>query len=862
MSTHFDLDLALEETNLQQTNNDATWFLRRNLLNRQRLASANLRQALDAIHQASVELQQATDQTLEALFEVIGQAQDPQERKDLIAARRAISRGRAPKPTDITSVQVSAWEQAKANLETAQENLKQAYQAELHTERGRLAQMLQDPALALSLPLLTADVARQATRYAQAINGGEEIKGRLAKSERGLLQYATRAATRTSPLARLTSVGLTHAAPGAPAPRDVQVTDLGSTIALDRVMFDYVMAGALQQAGLQGEDPHLMVPPTGHSDGQRLFFLTPTEQGYARSAVALTGALKAAVERLTIGPVPRSTLVNEIATTDGHDTDDIQALLDKALALGMLTTTERTDASPAINLNDRGHAELDRHLHNIRTGMQKLANADAQDRAQAHTELENACAQLSHFAKRPARISINEDHVLDLSPIDPSAWGSARDDLGAAVDLLHVFDWLADVSISLEHAFTRLHGAGARVPLTQTASALVQAITEDALKMSQVYLNPNVDLDLLRADNGDDTLVQLYRARREIEAEVHRRMDQARDDNAAEVVLDPSTVRNWVSHVPQRLRDRALSYGVLVQQSGDRLVVNDGLPGHGMLYSRFLGTDMVRGRQATQRLARRVTKLLTQPGFRLLEDRGTQNLNVNVHPPVLPNQIEPQDWARLELVHDANTGTVRVEDPEGPVQVLPMGGGHPGLYPPALSVASGLTIAGRLYNGLADTYHHAHPSTDEQTISIPRVSVGDAIISRRRWYPGADFWQALAETDDTDRLMAIDRWRRTHDVPEEIFIKTPPIDEGPASVSAPQDQERRFRAKPQYVDLTSALSVRVLPRMMARKTDEAMPDSYIEEATPTITDGPHAQEWVVEADRPAGQGFQIGADHD
>lgn len=840
----------------------STWFLRRNLLQRHRLSGPGLRAALDRVEQARADLDRLTAQAGDALYALIGEAADPEARRELVAARRALSRGKAPRPMRPVPPAVAAWMGAREELASLEQAVHAAHAEELAAERGRLATMLADPALSLSLPLLTADVAQQASRYVAALRRGDEITGRLAKSERGLLQYAMRAATRTSPLARLTSVGLTSVQSGAPAPEDVRVVDPGATLSLDRVMLDYVMAGALERAGLADPDPCLMVPPTGRADAGRLYFLTPTTDGYARSAVTLTGVLKAAVERLSMGPVTRSALAAQVAASLGSDRDEVDAVLARALDMGMLTTTLRTDALPEMDLSARGEAELDAHLERLRTALAGLAAASPAERAEAHRAVEEACAGLSRFARRPARIAVNEDHVLDLSPVDPAAWGPALDDLGAAVGLLHVFDWLADVAISLERAHVRLHGAGSRVPLTEAAPALVAAVTEDAVAMSALYADPASDLDALMGPDGDATLVELYRVRRSIEAEVHRRIDEARREGAAEVTLDPADVRAWVSHLPARLRDRALTYGVLVQRAGERVVVNDGLPGHGMLHSRFLGADQRRGGGAVERLARRAADLLTLPGHRLLEDRGTQNLNVNVHPPVLPDRLEPQDWEHLELVHDPAARALRVEDAEGPVQVLPMGGGHPGLYPPALSVASGLVIAGRLYNGLPDTHRQQHPAEDDATVSLPRVSVGDAIVCRRRWYPGADFWDALAQQDDADRLLALDRWRRRHDVPEEVFVKTPPVEEGPASVSAPQDQGRRFRAKPQYVDLTSALAVRVLPRMMARKSDEAMPDSYIEEAAPTMTQGDHAEEWVIEADRPAGGEFTIGADHD
>ncbi|MFE4723860.1 hypothetical protein ACFRLW_47405, partial [Streptomyces sp. NPDC056728] len=53
-------------------------------------------------------------------------------------------------------------------------------------------------------------------------------------------------------------------------------------------------------------------------------------------------------------------------------------------------------------------------------------------------------------------------------------------------------------------------------------------------------------------------------------------------------------------------------------------------------------------------------------------------------------------------------------------------------------------------------------------------------------------------------------------------------------------------------DLTSALSARVLPRMLDRRGADGC---YLEEALPSVVDGTHATEWVVEVGRDAGGRF-------
>jgi hypothetical protein len=134
------------------------------------------------------------------------------------------------------------------------------------------------------------------------------------------------------------------------------------------------------------------------------------------------------------------------------------------------------------------------------------------------------------------------------------------------------------------------------------------------------------------------------------------------------------------------------------------------------------------------------------------------------------------------------------------------------------------------------------------------------VVQRRRWYPGADFTAALDEAAgaapdrEAGQLMSLTRWRADHDVPEEVMIKSPLM--GTLNHGDPDETRGyvagRRRAKPQYVDLASALMVRVLPRLLRRRGE-----SYLEEALPGVRRGVRALEWVVEFDRAAGERFQV-----
>jgi hypothetical protein len=463
-------------------------------------------------------------------------------------------------------------------------------------------------------------------------------------------------------------------------------------------------------------------------------------------------------------------------------------------------------------------------------------------------------ATVSRLARRPAKVSIEEDYVLPPMTVDPTPWRGQLADLGAAVELLSAFDWLHDIRVLMTAAFVQRFGAGANVSLAEHAQALSDEVSRRANVVGELPVDADDVSALAGLGTADGSLEKLYALRRKL-------IDVTVADIAAagdgEVTYSAADAIALTDGMPERLRRDPLSYGVLVQWAGDRLVFNDGLPGHGMLYSRFLDADRNMGGTALPHLAARLTERYGWDGSKVVEDLGLHRLNVNAHPQVLPDGLRPEDWFTLRLVHDPISDQLRIEDADGRrLRVVPLGTGHPGLFPPPLSVASSLVTAGRLNNYLLDTWHNTTPWDQRQTRSAPRISVGDVLVARRRWYGGTELDALLGNgSEEHARLLALTAWRARHDVPGEVVVKTAFADTAPRVPEVSETLPRRQKHKPQYVDLTCALSTRVLPRMLERRAEEHAV-GYLEEAMPGVVDGTHVNEWVVEIGRRPGGPFQ------
>ncbi|MCX4834194.1 lantibiotic dehydratase family protein [Streptomyces sp. NBC_00006] len=850
---------APEPTN-SSPQKEPLWLLRINPLSRVRLADHELRGLLARLEQAERDVRFAADRCSEELYALIGETTEDTVRGQLIAARRAIHNDRPLRNTLPGIPSVAEWCRATEDRRQVREEAARQYEPAADRERQRIADVLGDEHLRSSLALVSPEVYQESERYRAAVAGPGRLSARSRKSERGLLQYVTRAMVRTSPLARFTAVGIAVPGPGGVDPGSVEFGAAEAFPSLDRVMVNYVLGGLPAATGSELLGAWVSLAPTSALDEGRetLYFLRPAESGFQRLSAPVKGIVSALVDATVMGPRPVRSVVAHLVEQTGCTAQAAAKAVLQGVHQGILCTYNEPEdgAADLERLLSRPGAPGAELLDDVRSRLPRLSSGPVEERRRELDAIEADFAQLGQLARRPARVTIEEDFVLPPTTVDSSRWRRPLADLGPTVELLSVFDWLHDVRILTTAAFVQRFGPGASVPLAEHAASMVQEISRRAALMAQSYASgDNGVLDGL--GTADGSLQQLFALRRRIIEETQSRITQAVDSGASDVCLTALEAAELTAGLPERIRRDPMSYGVLVQAAGDRLVFNDGLPGHGMLYSRFLDADRSLSGEAIPYLADRLTERYAWDGARVVEERGLHRLNVNAHPHILPEGMEPDDWFALRLVHDTASDTLRIEDAEGRrTRVLPLGTGHPGLFPPPLSLATSLTTGGRLNNDLLNGWFEARSHDRQHTLVCPRLSVGDVLLSRRRWYGGADLTAALGTGPaEHDRLLALTAWRARHGVPEEVVLKTTFGVDSPRTLDPADVLPRRLQHKPQYVDLASALSTRVLPKMLDRRatTDESV--DYLEEALPSVVEGTHAHEWVVEIGRRPGGPF-------
>ncbi|MFF4578078.1 hypothetical protein [Streptomyces sp. NPDC001389] len=799
---------------------EPVWMLRVNPLRRSRLADPALAGVLDELARVEAELALRATACTDALYERIGAA-PADERAALVAVRRAVHNDRVPATLpDPAPAEFLAWLELRVLRDGLLAEAAAEHPRALARERGTLSGLLGDEDLLRSLALLAPEVHRAAVGYR------EGTLSRAAKSERGLLQYVTRAMMRTSPLARFTAVGLAVPSPDGARPDEVSFTGARSFPHLDQALVGYV-ARTGDPAAAPGPDTWVRQSPS-LSPGpgpDKISFVRVGDDSSRLMSTTLSEPVRLLLNATDMGPRTVGAIAGDVARALGTTPEQAAGVVLGSLRAGLLCTTDGPEDCAADPL-----AESARH-DGLRTALAGLADAGHAERAEALRGIGALTSALTEEARRPALLLVSENYLLAPAEVDTRGLDRQLRDLAQSIEFLSVFDRLHDIRAVLTDVFVERHGRGASVSLTDHARGLVGEVNE-------------------RVVAGGDSLTALRGLRTRLLGEL--RADLAGRGDATEVVWDPAWLAGLAAPLPDRFRRDAVAYSVLVQPAGERLVFNDSYPGHGMLYGRFLGHDAELGGQALPRLRRRLQERHGSHGTVLAEDRGLHGVSVNAHAPVLDRRLRADDWYGLRLVHDPDLDRLYVEDADGrPLHVLTLGTGHPELLPPPLRLANWLVMGGRLLPDLGMPGGLGGPGLGGVPAEpgTPRLLAGSVVLQRRRWYPGEDFEQAVRQgPGEADRMLALTRWRARHGVPAEIVLK-PSAGTGPGSGPGSGRSTPKQR-KPQYVDLSSALLGRVLPRFLDRDGS-----GFVEEALPAAGASPHAYEWAVEISRPSGGRF-------
>ncbi|MEU1630987.1 hypothetical protein ABZ746_38250 [Streptomyces sp. NPDC020096] len=843
-----------------------TAVLRINPLPAQHLTTPAWRAAADRLYETAAARDALAGPACHELFDLIATA-GRRTRGSLLRLKRDVYNGRCPTPRDLAELGalpqgVRMWVGAQQRWASAVAAAETLYPDALAAERAALARCVGDPDLRRSLALVAPQALDAMIRYCRTEppQPGERVR----KTERGIVQYLARAMVRTSPLSRLTAVGLyrwsaAEDTPGLDAP-EVGWHQARSAVRVDAALFTYLIGVTVPDERNGSRPARVRRAPSVVLTAHHVQWHRPDGPRVRVLSAPLTRQLHTLMTLSAAGPRTVELLTADLARGLRLTPDAAARLVGAAVECGLLIWAPPLDEQapdPVQHARDllgdaapRIRADLDRLAYTC----DRFTEADAGERRELLADTAALGSRLTAATGRPARVHLTEDRLLPPGEVSPHSYREALRDLAGYLDLWSVFDRQLDLRELLARAVTDRIGPGCDVPLIDWADDLVLTVLRRESALDQ---DPGVDFG-----PADGSLTALLEARARIRDEVLAVMTRpspadAGEDAALEAVLGPRLMSELAASIPARFRNRPASYAVLVQPVDGHLVVNDIYPGHGLAWSRFLtGSGSAR-----KDLARRITALYGHQGVVLAEDRGLHGSGVNLRPQVLDHVLDADTWARIRLVHDAGTGSLTLRLPDGtPVRPVLLGMKWPELLPAPLRIATWMHDTGRI---AADLTAEAHRRTGSgiHTTRHARLRTGRVIAQRARWYPGQDLPAALDAPEGAARMAALMAWRARHSVPAEVVLRTPPDQSARQGLGDPEHRQAYFsqqrRDKPQYVDLRSALMTGVAPRLWARRGP-----GYVEEALPAVRDGRRALEWIVEFDRSGHDGFAPTPDAD
>lgn len=843
--------------------------------NWQRLHDGAASTSLSLMHALRDSMAQAAPRACEALQQAICRAgEERAARRALLAAKRAAFNAR---PLTLGAELIAAWcapeaqaqlaelEEMGARLGAAEGAFAALFDAELERATQRLRSAADGaPALMGGIHYTNAQLHSQVERWVR--NGVASDAKAARRLQSTLLDFAKRAAFKTSPLSSFTPVIVGTWCEGAAAARDLGERGVRMEVRFNHASLWYMLEPLWRDPQCLGDDFALELNPTIRRENEELHWqrLVQSEARHGsfwgvdhpRHKVRLNAPLSVflATAAQLPGPLNLASLTRALAAAlPSHAPEGVRYFVETMLSLNLLhpcwPRCQQDDLlADTIKLAARLEPPVRDLLAVAATEMQQLAlqyqHAQLADRVLLRRRIELAAARLRSLggAKEAPRSSAPlffEDCVLDGPRLldDPGRWSIVLDDLEAWLALMPLFDTGTALQSWLAERFVASFGAAG---VCTDIDAFLHGLGPESLADGAAPRGQQTALwaDLLALKNEilDAALVA--------------------GQGQAEVRLDAAWCRALAQRMPAAVRRRGVSQ-VFFGQRTDRahtaagFVVNRVYGGTSRMLSRFLNglsdTELETVRNYLGQLA---------AGGNYLELPDVFGFNGNLHPRLSDGEVlmpgsqpgraglERHSLAELSLVYNAATDRVDVLDREGVAHDIYYFGFLlvPKLSLPYQLLARNVSVIPELWEALRDR----QSGPQDQPRQLPRVSIGHVVVARRTWIiPRA----CLPDPNGPLHAFALafHALRIQFSLPAEIFVRLErgsmdQVARGPDGISG-------GLGKPFHVNLDSPLHLRQLAGAL-RKADSGL---YIQESLPEPGIGTvrwngqeHVAEWQIE----------------
>lgn len=782
------------------------------------------------------------------------------------------------------------WRQLCAAEGELQAAARERLDAELRGARGRLAQVAMNENFLKGIQLSGSKLSNNIREYVAHVSRPEDEtwSKRLRQTESTIIRYAYRMALRTSPFGTFTEIGAQpwrsngeHVEMGDGARRHLVRLSrsllVWMTTELRRIdgsenIFLLRLNNTLQVAG-----DHLEAFNRG-MEGQRTAYW-----GEGFTNVRMVGPVAVLLDTLAGGPLSRAEVLERLVSR-GMSAVRATTFLDQLVNAGVCheglglpdqcTSYAREVALRLRDLSGPQAAQCASCFETLDSVETRFGPANIRQRDTLLNEINETVKRFSAVCGVEAPLEVGRTLIFeDIGTCRPAqSWDAEvlernRPHFGRLLSLLPVFHPSTMEKLGMYRWFVSHFGE--------------EGFCDDVLTLYRLFSEQSqedVSTVLQALDDPDAACI------RGLRQDLLRHLDLAVTDggDAPTLTLNADCLDQLASSLPHFLPSwHEASFRVQLAPAGPQgrpcAVINDVTTGHGVFYSRFC--DLVEPDDpAAWSLRRALSDTIARNSPGQADLTAVFGHNVNLHPRLAPKEVVypgavaagPEGALTLrDIAVKADPVThslILIDRSDGsPLRLAPMNFLFPAAAPMLYRF---LCVFSSLYTYRVGWWNRLYQLTGGRHLFLPRLTLGDLVLERRRWYVPVKEVHQLGDGSSADTLaslLATEQWRRARNLPRECFFQVeekPEAIEGTGAERNWVEETRRWaltarnaRRKRQYLDFRNPFLTRLL-----YKQASAIPRGEVlfQECLPPTAgyarpDGPQsAEEFLVEFHNEAG----------
>ncbi|MFD3269432.1 lantibiotic dehydratase [Paenibacillus dendritiformis] len=832
---------------------------------------------------------------IEHLHEQVSLTDNPELSRFLLQLKRDIYNKRQPKVVFERFAGViegdpvlQSWYRTTQEIESLTRNIEKVFHERWMTEKLFIRQAITSPSFMESIVFSSRELFRQAMRYASSLPS--ETKTSVRKLENTLIKYIARAAGKTSPFSRYTSVALLQWGELQQVGMNIRLEEAHDRvlIRINHSLVQQLLASLFDMPEVKKSLKYRLCRERRIAANMLTCYISRIEEDKAwetdvlqrkrkKTTLSMTPAIQTVFQLLERSPTQTlrfDDIVRYFALQSGVEADQARRFVLRLIDLGVLESTAEIpdqaedilqQATDLLQANPNPllepYAAVFQELQGL---IRQMTDGSAAVRQQCYLQAERSLKRA--FAEAgiswPAETGRNvfyEDTLVRMHPqeLPLRRWDKPMVDLKRLLSVASIFDPYLYVQESIACKFVELFGLG----------GVCKDVDELEDLIRQVF-QPDSDME------GSSAFSRfLFHLRRHFLEDLASKIRLNRDE---EIILDPHFLEGYSSSINKQFTHQRESYGLFVQPFAARdrqenFVVNHIYTGLGQFISRYLPLF----EEAQRDKIKKHIRNFFDEGDMLVEIRAAFGFNANLHPPMTQWELKcnevyserPEEELvgldELMFVHDPKINRVYVRHkPTGKrVRLLYFGFLVPFMLPDRLCFLQLLEGNTQIQIPIHQHIESQLQPRDKASIRFyPRISIGDGhvILYRKRWHVPADRIP-LPESNDIDAnyMIRLLEWCGDHSVPHRTYIRKVPIltfDHAESSLYLNWEIIRKFNySKPQYFDLSSNHFVRLFVKLIKEVEQE---DIVFEEVLPEhgqsiveSGEGGHVNEWIVELNK-------------